>query len=108
MSMEVLEEIFGKSVHLQILLLYYNDRRFFDNITGLTERLGKSHVTVRGVVADLIRARILKETNIGKSRVITIDEGGPYTKALLEFLDNVKTIKQDTYLEALMRKRLTK
>ncbi|MHC1582503.1 MAG: hypothetical protein ACXQT5_05895 [Candidatus Syntropharchaeia archaeon] len=103
--MDILELIFGKSVHLQIILLYYEDRNFFDNITGLTERVGKSHVTVRKVVSDLIKAHILKETDIGKSRVIRLDEDGPYTKTVLQFIDDIKNIEKNIYLKTLIERR---
>jgi len=101
--MDVLKKIFGNSVHLQILLLYHGNRGLFDNITGLAQRLKKSHVTVRGAVADLLKTRILKETSVGKSRVISIDSEGPYTGMVMGFLDDIKTKKRDMYLETRMR-----
>ncbi|HDM36385.1 MAG TPA: hypothetical protein ENG09_03915 [Candidatus Syntrophoarchaeum butanivorans] len=106
--MKVLRSILGKSVHLQIILLYYNDRNFFTNITGLTEKTGKSHVTVRKVVADLLKVNILKETDIGTSRVIRLDEDGPYTKALIEFLDKIKNIENDMRFKTLIKDRRLK
>jgi hypothetical protein len=107
-DMDVLEEIFGDSTHLQTVLLYYNNGdRFFDNITGLSKKLGKSHVTVRKVIRDLIDAHILKEMTFGKSRVIRLDEDGLYTKALLNFLDEVESIQKGKSIESLIQRRTT-
>jgi len=71
--------IFGNSTHLELLLLFYNDNAYFDNITGLTKQLGKSHVTVRKVVDDLVRAGVLK-VDIGKSKVVMLNTDSPCTK----------------------------
>lgn len=104
---DILELMFGDSTHLQIILLYYNNSHYFDNISGLTEKLDKSHVTVRKVVADLIKAGILKEINIGRSRVIRLNNG-PYTEALFGLFDRIKEIesgKGESPIEELMRRR---
>jgi len=53
--------IFGKSTHLKLLLLFYNDLAYFDNMEGLAKRLGESHVTTRKVVNDLCKVGILKD-----------------------------------------------
>ena len=106
--MKVLRSILGKSVHLQIILLYYDDRSFFTNITGLTAKTGKSHVTVRKVVADLLQANILQETDIGTSRVIRLNEDEPYTSALIDFLDTVNNIENDKRFKTLIKDRRLK
>jgi hypothetical protein len=104
--MDILEEIFGDSVHLQTVLLYYNNGDgFFDNITGLSKKLGKSHVTVRKVVGDLLDAHILKEMMFGKSRIIRLDENGLYTKPLLNFLDEVESVQKGKSIESLIQRR---
>ncbi|RJS72362.1 MAG: hypothetical protein CW694_03000 [Candidatus Syntrophoarchaeum sp. WYZ-LMO15] len=74
----------------------------------MTEKTGKSHVTVRKVVADLLKVNILKETDIGTSRVIRLDEDGPYTKALIEFLDKIKNIENDMRFKTLIKDRRLK
>jgi len=86
---EVLVKIFGKSTHVQVILLFYSNRKYLTNITGLAKRLGKSHVPVRKAVSDLIEAGILSEMTIGKSRMIKLNENSPYTKALLNFINTI-------------------
>ena len=94
MDVKVIKRIFGSPTHVNTILLFYNGGVHFDNITGLTKALGKSHVTVRKVVSDLLKVGILKEVPIGRSRVIKINEDSPYTKALFEFLDKIKAIEE--------------
>jgi len=95
MDVKVIRRIFGSPTHVNTILLFYNGGgAYFDNITGLTRALGKSHVTVRKVVSDLLNVGILKEVPIGRSRVIKINEDSPYTKALFEFLDKIKAIEE--------------
>jgi len=86
---EVLTKIFGKSTHVKVILLFYNNRNYLNNITGLAKILGKSHVPVRKAVSDLIEADILSEMTIGKSRMIKLNENSPYTKALLSFINTM-------------------
>ncbi|HID26896.1 MAG TPA: hypothetical protein EYP22_03520 [Methanosarcinales archaeon] len=89
-------------MHIQIISLYHKNRGFFDNITGLTKKVEKSHVTVRNVVKDLIDVGILKETTVGRSRVVALNEDGYYTKIVFEFLDNISFAQREEYLEMLM------
>ena len=92
--METVEKIFGNSTHIKVILLFYNNGGYFDNITGLAKVMDKSHVTVRKVVSDLIDAGILRELTIGMSRVIMINEAGPYTDTLYNFIDSMRSIKE--------------
>jgi len=62
--MEKLTKIFGKNTHVQVILLFYNNGGYFNNITGLAKILDKSHVTMRKVVSDLLDAGILAELTI--------------------------------------------
>jgi len=49
--MDILKKIFGKnSIHLKVILLFYNNNGYFNNITGLANTLNVSHVTVRKVI----------------------------------------------------------
>jgi len=93
--METVRWIFGNSTHLKLLLLFYKNKEYFDNITGLTKRLGKSHVTVRKVVNDLVRAGVLREIDIGKSRVVMLNTDSPCTKAVFQFLGEIKKIEEE-------------
>ena len=102
----ILDKIFGNNTHLKVILLFYEEKDgYFDNITGLANALDKSHVTVRKVVSDLVDARILKEVEIGKSRVIRMNEDGPHTKALFKFLDSIRSINETRNIESLIEKR---
>ena len=81
----------GKTPHLQTLLFFYENREFIGNLTGLSERLGWSHVTVRRVVRDLLSLGVLEVLNIGRSKVVRLNKNSPYTQALFEFIDKVRT-----------------
>ncbi|RLG34306.1 hypothetical protein DRN98_02705 [Methanosarcinales archaeon] len=63
---------------------------------------------MRKVVADLLKANILKETDIGTSRVIRLNEDNPYTKALIEFLDTINNIENDMRFKSLIKDRRLK
>jgi len=82
--------IFGKSTHLKLLLLFYNDPTYFDNMEGLAKRLGKSHVTTRKVVNNLCKAGILKDIYSGRCRIVMLNKSNPYTKAVFRLLKRVE------------------
>ena len=103
--METLEKIFGNNTHTRVILLFYNNGGYFNNITGLAKMLDKSHVTVRKVVSDLIEAGILSELAIGKSRVIKINENSPYTEALFNFIHSTRDIKENKSIGAIIEQR---
>ncbi len=103
--MESLKKIFGNNTHLKVILLFYNSGGYFDNITGLASALDKSHATVRKVVSDLIEAGILSEMNIGKSRVIRINENSPYSEALFNFINSMHNIDGEKSIGTIIEKR---
>ncbi len=104
--MDVLKKIFGKnSIHLKVILLFYNNNGYFNNITGLANTLNVSHVTARKVITDLVEAGILREIDIGKSMVIKANENNPYAKALFDFISAVKSIKESKSIEEIIEKR---
>ena len=103
--MEILEKIFGNSTHLEIILMFYNNPGYFTNITKLAHTLDKSHVTVRKAISDLIAAGILTELDIGKSRVIKINENSPYTETLFKFINTVRSVKEKKSIEEIIAKR---
>ncbi|MCD6209659.1 MAG: hypothetical protein OCU20_02770 [Methanophagales archaeon] len=104
--MDILKKIFGKnSIHLKVILLFYNNNGYFNNITGLANTLNVSHVTVRKVITDLVDAGILREIDIGKSTVIKANENSPYAKALFDFISTVKSIKESKSIEEIIEKR---
>ena len=105
-KMDILKKIFGKnSIHLKVILLFYNNNGYFNNITGLANTLNVSHVTVRKVITDLVDAGILREIDIGKSMVIKANENSPYAKALFDFISSVKSIKESKSIEEIIEKR---
>ncbi len=104
-TMEILEKIFGNSTHLEVVLLFYNNPGYFTNITKLATSLDKSHVTVRKAVSDLVSAGILTELDIGKSRVIRINEKSPYTETLFNFINTVQSVKEKRSIEDIIAKR---
>lgn len=97
--------MFGNSTHIKVILLFYNNGGYFNNITGLAMILDKSHVTVRKVISDLIDAEILSELSIGKSRVIKINERSPYTEALYAFIDSMRGINENKSIEEIIKMR---
>jgi DNA-binding GntR family transcriptional regulator len=106
--MDILEKIFGDSTHLEIILLFYGKPGYFTNITKLAKTLDKSHVTVRKAISDLVDAGIITELNIGKSRVIRINEKSPYTATLFNFIDTVRSIREERGIEEIIAKRTAK
>ena len=90
-----LGKIFRNCTHIKVVLRFYNDTGYFDNVTGLAKSFNKSHVTMRKVISDLIEVGILSELDIGKSKVIKLNENSLYTKALFEFIDSLQEIKKD-------------
>jgi len=103
--METLEKIFGNNTHTRVILLFYNNGGYFNNITGLAKMLDKSHVTMRKVVSDLIEAGVLSELAIGKSRVIKINENSPYTEALFNFIHSMRDIHENKSIGAIIEQR---
>jgi hypothetical protein len=103
--MEILKKIFGNNTHIKVILLYYSNGGYFNNITGLAKILDKSHVTVRKVVSDLLEAGILSEMDIGKSRVIKVNENNPYTEALFKFINSMHSIKEGKSIGEIIEQR---
>jgi predicted HTH transcriptional regulator len=103
--MEMLEKMFGNSTYLKVILMFYNNNGYFTNITGLANTLDKSHVTIRKVISDLIEAGVLTELDIGKSRIVRVNENSPYTEALFAFINSVRSIKEKRSIEEIIAKR---
>lgn len=105
--MQPVEKMFGNSTHIKVILLFYTNGGYFNNITGLAKMLDKSHVTVRKVIADLLEAGVLSEMNIGKSRVIKINDTSPYTEALFGFIDSMHSIEENKSIGEIIERRTT-
>jgi predicted ArsR family transcriptional regulator len=104
-AMQIIEKMFGNNTHIKVILLFYNNGGYFNNITGLAKILDKSHVTVRKVISDLIDAGVLSELNIGKSRVIKINDHSPYKDILYAFIDSMRGINENKSLEEIIEQR---
>jgi len=89
---ERVRRIFGKSTHLKLLLLFYNDPTYFDNMEGLEKKLRKSHVTTRKVVNDLCKVGILKDIYGGRCRIVMLNKSNPYTKAVFRLMERIEGV----------------
>ena len=101
---EKARRIFGKSTHLKLLLLFYDDPTYFDNMEGLAKQLGKSHVTTRKVVNDLCKVGILKDfykVRKGgvRDRIVMLNKSNPYTKAVFRLLKRMEVCAMENLEE---------
>ncbi|MHC1579979.1 MAG: hypothetical protein ACXQTZ_04975 [Candidatus Alkanophagales archaeon] len=103
--MSVLDKLVGNSTHFKIMKLYYDNPDLSENISEISRIINRSHVTVKKAISDLESIGVLREKRIGRSRVVTVNEDNPYTKAVFEFFDSVKKIEEKAYLETLIRRR---
>lgn len=103
--MHPVEKVFGNSIHVKMMLLFYNNDGYLNNITGLAKMLDVSQVTVRKVVSDLLDAGIVSELTIGMSRVVKINEHSPYTEALFNFIDTIRSISENMSIEEIIEMR---
>ncbi|RLG09031.1 MAG: hypothetical protein DRN64_04440 [Thaumarchaeota archaeon] len=95
--------IFGKSTHLKLLLLFYNDPTYFDNMEGLEKKLGRSHVTTRKVVNDLCKVGILKDIYSGRCRIVMLNKSNP--KAVFNLLKRMEGCVRWRWKEGVRGKR---
>lgn len=100
-----MDKVFGNSMHIKVILLFYKNDGYFDNITGLAKMLDVSQVTVRKVISDLLEVGILSDSAIGMSRVIKINEGSPYTKALFNLIDSMRSINENKSMGEIIEMR---
>ena len=75
---------------LGVVYLYYEKKDFITNLSGITQRTGASFPTTRKAVNALTDAGILTELNIGRSRVIRLNEGSKVAKLIFELFDELK------------------
>jgi len=92
---EKARRIFGKSTHLKLLLLFYNNPTYSSNMEGLAKQLGVSYPTTLKVVNDLCKAGVLKDFYIprregGKYRIVLLNKSNPYTKAVFNLLKRIE------------------
>lgn len=75
---------------LGVLYLYYEEKDYITNISGITQRIGTAFSTARKAIKALIDAGVLTELNIGKSRAIRLNEGSKVAKLIFELFDELK------------------
>ncbi|MDF2955364.1 hypothetical protein [Candidatus Alkanophaga liquidiphilum] len=103
--MSALDKLVGNSTHFKIMKLYYENMDLSENISEISRIINRSHITVKKAINDLESIGVLREKRIGRSRVVTINEESPYTKAVFEFFKNVKEIEEKTFLESLIKRK---
>jgi len=90
-----LKTVFRSPAHVDAVLLFYDGRVRFANRTSLARVLRVCHVTARKVAADLLRAGVLKELEVGSSKVVLLNEDSPLTRTLFKFLDELRRVGGD-------------
>lgn len=81
-------------VAMGVLYLYYEEKDFITNISGITQRIGAAFSTTRKAINALTDAGILTELDIGRSRVIRLNEGSKVAKLIFELFDELKEEKE--------------
>lgn len=104
-KMQPVERMFGNKTHIKVILLFYTNSDYYNNITGLAKTLDKSYTTVKKVIADFIEAGLLSETRVGTSRMIKVKDTGPYTKALFGFVDSIHSIEESQSIKEKIERR---
>jgi len=88
-----------EGLKINILLLFFNNAGYCDNISGLKEILDTSHPTMRGHTKDLIKAGILKELYTGRNgKILMINEESLYVPPVRDLLERIEEPK-DTILK---------
>lgn len=92
---KVLEKIVGKKNYcFKILTLFYDDRHYFNSITGFAKVLNVTAITIRPVIRDLVSIGVLTELDIGRSVVLKIANDNPYTQAAFAFISSVRCLSK--------------
>jgi len=78
-------ELVGNSINLKVLWFFYRNTGTLDNITGIADRIGYSHVSAGQAITELVRIGVLMERQIGRSRVISLNKSNNATKILFDF-----------------------
>lgn len=103
--MNTLIKLFGKSTHLALLRIFYDDQKSFYNLSELARMLEKSAVTTRKVVSDLVDAGILAIENMGQVRVVSLNQDGKYTEALISMMDKMQALDKGDVIRELIAER---
>lgn len=103
--MNTLVKLFGRSTHLALLSIFYDDPKSFHNLSELARMLDKSNVTTRKVVSDLVDAGILAIENMGQVRVVSLNRDGKYTEALISMLAKMQALDEGDVIRELIASR---
>ena len=91
---ERVRRIFGDSMHLKLLLLFYKNREYAVTNSELSERFRVCSLTVREIVDDFIHAGILKRELVkdakGCREVVMLNRDSPCTRIVFRFLKEVE------------------
>lgn len=81
-------ELVGNSINLKVLWFFYRNPDTLDNITGIADRIGYSHVSTGQAITELVKIGVLTERQIGRSRVIALNKAHNSTKVLFDFFED--------------------
>ena len=84
-ALDRLLELVGHPINLKVLWFFYKNPEILDNITGIADRIGYSHVSTGHAITELVKVGVLDERTIGRSRVISLNHGNNATKILFDF-----------------------
>jgi len=91
---ERVKRIFGDSMHLKLLLLFYKNREYTATTGELSEQFGVSILTVREAVDDFIYAGILKKELVKEGKdcreVVMLNKDSPCTRAVFQLLKEIE------------------
>lgn len=85
--------LIGNSINLKVLWFFYRNQETLDNITGIADRIGYSHVSTGQAITELVKMDVLMERQIGRSRVISLNRAHTSTQILFKFFEEFE--KQD-------------
>lgn len=77
--------LLGHAISLKVLWFCYRNPDTLDNITGIADRIGYSHVSTGQTITELVKLGVLEERTIGRSRVISLNQAHNTTKVLFDF-----------------------
>jgi len=92
---ERLKHLFGKdNLHYRLLMLYYENPGKLRNMRMLTEELKVTYHTLRTVIDDLKAIGILEEENIGRSKVIKLNEKTKTQNIVFGFIGAIRSLSE--------------
>ena len=91
---ERVRRIFGDTMHLELLLLFYKNREYAATTSELSELYRVSVLTIREIVDDFIHAGILKRELVkeeeGCRELVMLNKDSPCTRIVFRFLKEIE------------------